>query len=241
MPVISGGVGATHLVASGFDDICGRLRNSSRSIVPELSWAQLVSTTLTLLAPPPPESNQRTLSNFINRFRSLSTSSRSTIPSVSPLPAHSHTTTTPTSVGGEGPYSSTPGRYCPAPRWWCCPSCLPCAEPGTKPKYINRRSLVRPDGVPSYNRAGELCARGDSRRGWVSRCGCDASTWRCASFSQVAWRESYGSSGVSPQVGRWLAVRCRVPLENNTQLSSAGCNQGRGSGETNSPSGRAQC
>lgn len=32
--------GAANLVASGLEDICGRLRNSSRSIVPELSWRQ---------------------------------------------------------------------------------------------------------------------------------------------------------------------------------------------------------
>jgi len=45
---------AADLVASGFEEIWGRLRNSSRSIVPELS-----------------------LSSFMNLFRILSTSSRS--------------------------------------------------------------------------------------------------------------------------------------------------------------------
>lgn len=36
-PTANEGLENADLVASGFDDICGRLRNSSRSIVPELS------------------------------------------------------------------------------------------------------------------------------------------------------------------------------------------------------------
>ena len=63
-------------MARGFDETWGRLRNSSRSIVPELSYTSQctsISTHIRIRA-----THVLTLSSFINRLRRRSTSSRST-------------------------------------------------------------------------------------------------------------------------------------------------------------------
>lgn len=77
---------SAYLVASGFDDICGRVRNSSRSIVPELSYrwnisdvsVQLLGCRQGLEAGARIKVQKHTLSSFMNLFLSRSTSSRST-------------------------------------------------------------------------------------------------------------------------------------------------------------------
>ena len=70
-----GDAGKVYRVARGFDETWGRLRNSSRSIVPELSWGPVGQ--LGVRAPRCGK-GRRTLSSFMNRFRSLSISSLST-------------------------------------------------------------------------------------------------------------------------------------------------------------------
>jgi len=68
-------------VARGLDDICGRLRNSSRSMVPELSCKPEPHVNTYSVGPPGSREAMhagRTLSNFMNLFRRRSTSSLST-------------------------------------------------------------------------------------------------------------------------------------------------------------------
>lgn len=102
MSGVGGVVGAVwwraHLVARGLDDIAGRLRNSSRSMVPELSYTRATVSQVPVIPPPIASypagtapcaiavAGRHALSSFMNLLRSRSTSSLSTInPKVSTL------------------------------------------------------------------------------------------------------------------------------------------------------------
>lgn len=70
----------TYLVAKGFDETCGNDKNSSLSIVPLLSChTNQISLLLFTLHPGRQLVMPHTLSNFMNLFRNLSTSSLSTV------------------------------------------------------------------------------------------------------------------------------------------------------------------
>lgn len=78
----------THLVAKGLLETCGKLKNSSLSIVPELSYTHVCQPSLLLSHLTLPVCSP-TLSNFINLFRNRSTSSLSTTAHVkSAQPSH---------------------------------------------------------------------------------------------------------------------------------------------------------